>query len=52
MSGPCTKRTAANRRVEQQSLLLLMPRDIATALGLNDHDVAMMLYGNDEPGTV
>lgn len=30
----------------------LMPRDIATALGLNDAEVISMLYGNDEPGTV
>jgi hypothetical protein len=29
----------------------LMPRDIATALGLNDHDVATLLYGIDESGS-
>jgi DNA-binding NarL/FixJ family response regulator len=49
--GP-TEREVLLREVMRLRAQGLMPRDIATALGLNDADVHALIYGTDEAGSV
>jgi len=47
-----TDHAALRREVLSLGAQGLKPRDIAGALGLNDHDVVTMLYSSDELGAV
>jgi len=47
-----TERETLLREVLRLRAQGLQPRDIATALGMNDDDVATLIYGHDKPGAV